>query len=47
MPLELSLAGSSWPRGLEREGGTTKCQLGSSCSVAALPSHLLVVIVKH
>lgn len=34
-------------RGLEREGGTVICQLRSNCSVAVLPSHLLVVIFKH
>ena len=29
-------------RGLEREGGTSTCQLGSKCSAAVLPSHLSV-----
>lgn len=34
-------------RGLDRETGTVTCQLRSNCSIAVLPSHLLVVIFKH
>lgn len=46
-PPRVVTCGFFMARGLEREGRTAICQLGSNCSAAPFPSHLLVVIFKH